>query len=214
MAIISSQPKLTFPPSVAERVQAEYENANVILEYGSGGSTVLAAKQPNTRVFAVESDKDWADSLHSYIEKQKPEASVTIHYANIGPTGDWGHPLRYRKMHSLRYLGYSRSVWNRTDFIHPDVILIDGRFRVGCFLTCLSRIKRPTRILFDDYLDRPTYHVVERYSRPVETVGRMAIFSAKPEDARQLSSLRRIREEMHRLSALPMRRPWKKASKQ
>ncbi|WP_371060679.1 hypothetical protein [Rhodosalinus sp. 5P4] len=199
MTPIRSKPELTFPPAVAERVRREYAKAHVILEYGSGGSTVLAAGLPGTRTFSVESDENWAEGLRSYIAAQHPDAAVTVHHADIGPTREWGHPERYRKRHVLRYLDYSRSVWKREDFLHPDLILIDGRFRIGCFLTCLANLRRPTRILFDDYENRPRYHVVERYCRPVETVERLAVFEARPENAPRSFDFGRIRAELHRI---------------
>ena len=39
------RPDLTFPAPVAEAVRAAYAQAECILEYGSGGSTVLAAEK-------------------------------------------------------------------------------------------------------------------------------------------------------------------------
>jgi protein O-GlcNAc transferase len=60
------------------------------------------------------------------------------------------------------------------------VILIDGRFRIACFVTAYLRATQPMIVLFDDYLDRPHYHVVERLVKPSEFVGRMARFDLQP----------------------------------
>ena len=38
------RPELTFIPEVGELVRKHYEDADVILEYGSGGSTVMASE--------------------------------------------------------------------------------------------------------------------------------------------------------------------------
>jgi hypothetical protein len=54
--------------------------------------------------------------------------------------------------------------------------MIDGRFRVACFLTSLIYAQPQTVILFDDYEDRPVYHVVEKHLKPVLMAGRMAKF--------------------------------------
>lgn len=59
-------------------------------------------------------------------------------------------------------------------------LLIDGRFRVACFVSALVRIQKPTLILFDDYKERSEYHIVERILKPTQLVGRMAIFHAVP----------------------------------
>jgi protein O-GlcNAc transferase len=38
--------------------------------------------------------------------------------------------------------------------VSPDVVLIDGCFRVACFLACWANIQRPTTVIFDDYTER------------------------------------------------------------
>ncbi|MFU8825623.1 MAG: hypothetical protein ACNA7N_15425, partial [Yoonia sp.] len=58
--------------------------------------------------------------------------------------------------------------------------LIDGRMRKACFAATLLNIKHETTVLFDDYLNRKTYHQVEQFAQPVRTVGRMAEFRLKP----------------------------------
>ncbi len=72
------------------------------------------------------------------------------------------------------------AVWDLDGFVHPDVILIDGRFRAACFLTALFKITKPTLVLWDDYKERPAYHEVEVLVKPAEMVGRMAIFELSP----------------------------------
>ncbi len=37
-----------------------------------------------------------------------------------------------------------------------------GDFRIACFVTAYLRATKPVIVLFDDYLDRRHYHVVER----------------------------------------------------
>jgi hypothetical protein len=55
--VAMERPELTFSPEVAELVRETYAQAQVILEYGSGGSTVLASEMAGKTVFSVESDK-------------------------------------------------------------------------------------------------------------------------------------------------------------
>ena len=40
--------------------------------------------------------------------------------------------------------------------------------------------KRPTVILWDDYLDRAAYHVFDDLLKPTEMVGRSALFHVDP----------------------------------
>jgi len=61
-------------------------------------------------------------------------------------------------------------------------VLIDGRFRVACFLTSILHAEPPCRILFDDYRKKERYHVVERILSPVDFCGRQALFEVPPRD--------------------------------
>jgi hypothetical protein len=167
--------ELTFAPKERRFVVRHYEQAETILEYGSGGSTVLAAKL-GRKVISVESDRAWADRLSTHLATISDRAQV--HYADIGVTGLWGVPMKpreFRKFHA-----YALSVWDRPDFQEPDLVLIDGRFRASCLIAVMLRAKRPTTVLFDDYRKRGYYHGVEQLAQKEELVGRMARFTVTP----------------------------------
>ncbi|KEO54186.1 hypothetical protein [Thioclava pacifica] len=172
-----SEPELTFPQEVQEYLRGAYSEADTILEYGSGGSTLLAARL-GKRVFSVESDPDWAQMMRERLAAAGVAERAEVVHADIGPVGAWGRPIDKRA--SARFHTYPLSVWDRPDFAHPDLILIDGRLRVACFVSAVLRITRPVTVLFDDYLDRRKYHKVERLIEPVETIGRMARFELTP----------------------------------
>lgn len=174
---------LSFPPEVAELVRARYAAATVILEYGSGGSTLLAAGLPGKLIFSVESDRAWALALQTRIDLADLPSPVTIQHADIGPTGRWGRPLDDSHWH--KYHHYPLRIWSEPYFRQPDLILIDGRFRAACLVAACLHVTRPTTVLFDDYTDRPAYHVVERLVKPVLTVGRMAEFQIGPQGGLQ-----------------------------
>lgn len=174
----SEAPALHMPPAEAAALRAAYESAATILEYGAGGSTVMAAEMAGKTVFAVESDLAWIARLESWLAAHPPRAQVHLHRAEIGPTGDWGHPRHEGSFR--RWPAYPLAVWDRPDFAHPDVVLIDGRFRVACLLSVLFRITRPVTVWFDDYRDRRPYHRVEDLLRPAAMVGRMARFDLRP----------------------------------
>ncbi|MFN3825221.1 MAG: hypothetical protein ACK4RN_14665 [Pseudorhodobacter sp.] len=180
-AVIAA-PELTMPPEAAELLRETYAAASVILEYGSGASTVLAAAMPGKRIFAVESDKGWIGRMQDWFRANPPVSEVLFHHGNIGPTVEWGRPAD--DTHWRRFLNYPLGVWDRPDFVHPDVVLVDGRFRIGCFLATLMRITRPAILLFDDYADRASYRAVETYAAPTGFAGRMARFEIAPRPPR------------------------------
>jgi hypothetical protein len=172
---LTSEFVLTFPHEVATFLTRAYAEASVILEYGSGGSTVLAAGLGKP-VFSVESDLAWAARLERTLAVISDRARV--HHVDVGPTGKWGMPIRTRFHQAFHR--YALSVWDRPDLGEPDLVLIDGRFRAACLVAVMLRAKRPTTVLFDDYVGRKHYHGVERLARKEELVGRMARFTVTP----------------------------------
>lgn len=176
-----TRPELTLPEAEAAHLRAAYERASVILEYGSGGSTALAAELPGKRVFSVESDRKWTRMMRNWL-KQAPPAEgtvVDVIWSDVGPTKAWGYPVD--DSHWTRYARYPLAVWDREDFVQPDVVLVDGRFRVGCAMAAALRSDRPVTVLFDDYVPRRRYHAIERFfGPPARTVGRMAEFHITP----------------------------------
>ena len=166
------------PEAEAAFLSAAYDAAGVILEYGAGGSTVMAAEIAGTSVWAVESDKRFLNGVQAYFDAHPPAAEVHLHHANIGPTGKWGAPKDEGKWR--RWKQYPLGVWSLDGFQQPDVVLIDGRFRAACFLAVAFRTSQPVTVYWDDYVEREKYHEVERLAKPVEIVGRMARFEVEP----------------------------------
>lgn len=166
------------PEAEAAYLLACYERAQVILEYGSGGSTERAARMRGKLIISVESDRDWARDLRQKIAEAQPVSQVIIQHVDIGVTGAWGRPIQDDNWQSFHR--YPNAIWEAPFFRHPDVILIDGRFRPACLMTAMLRITRPVTVLFDDYTDRPRYHLVEKLVRPSRLIGRMAEFQLQP----------------------------------
>lgn len=165
--------EISMPDAERERLVEAYAAADTILEYGSGGSTILASLL-GKRVYSVESDIQWASDIATVVETHFSEGATVIAPVDIGPTKAWSFPVDSAGY--AAYSNYPNAVWDREDFSPPDVILIDGRFRTACLMTALQRVRRPTPVLFDDYAERPYYHWVEALAKPVAMHGRMAEF--------------------------------------
>ena len=178
MAEALKPPTLTMPPEESAALIAAYRAATVILEYGMGGSTLVASDLPGRHVFSVESSADWVARMAAWFDANPPRARVFLHHADIGKTREWGFPADNRQV--TRWAGYPISVWDRPDFRHPDLVLIDGRFRTACLYTTLLRITRPVLVLWDDYADRKPYHIVEEVVGKPQMIGRMARFEVAP----------------------------------
>lgn len=179
-AATTSRPELTMPDAEAALLREAYSQADVILEYGSGGSTVMAGDMSGKRVFSVESDKDWALMMRGWFAENPPASgtAVDVIWSDIGPTREWGYPSDHDQY--LRYARYPLQVWDLPEFVQPDVVLVDGRFRVGCALATALRTAKPVRLLMDDYKRRTQYHKVEDWFGTPHLTGRMAEFTVQP----------------------------------
>lgn len=145
------------------------------LEYGCGGSTYYAsmvAGVPN--IISVDTSKLWVDKVKHALSNSK--SNLNLYYCNVGEIGDWGTPINGdRYQHFWRYTVYPWST-ARKKSLEPDLVLVDGRFRVASFLYSLVAAKEGTLIMFDDYFDRKKYAVVEEFCQIKEAHGRMAVF--------------------------------------
>jgi hypothetical protein len=109
-------------------------------------------------------------------------------YAHIGPTREWGYP----EDEELKdcYPGYSLDVWEIDEARNADLCLIDGRFRVACFLNTMLRCRGDVIIMFHDYRDRTVYHIVSRFADEVARVNDLSVFRPrKTYDADDLRSV-------------------------
>ena len=115
--------------SLDEDFKYYLENSKVYGEYGMGISTKLAVNR-NLIVFSVDTDLDWVLDCKSEVDSEL----VKLKWIDLGEVKNWGFPISYEKIKNIDY--YLKFIWEQN--LKPDLVLIDGRFRVACFLTCLK----------------------------------------------------------------------------
>ena len=159
-----------------EYLQYRLSKTRNYLEFGAGFSTFEATRLVRGSIVSVETNKDYIDFMSTNLSDMGIENSrVTFLHADIGPTGDWGHPINELAIKNWpRYanLQLIKQSFNNRD---PDLVLVDGRFRVATFLKLYLAFPG-IEIIFDDYFDRPQYHVVEKVITPKKQCGRIATF--------------------------------------
>jgi hypothetical protein len=156
--------------------------AHGYVEYGSGGSTLLAAVQGLPFV-SIESDAAFAVAVRRSImgSTDSQELARRVRHINIGITREWGEPV-FTAPSKRRYQRWRRYVWApwvECPVIQPDLVLVDGRFRVACTVATLLVLgsDREYEILVDDYSDRPHYGVLAEIAQIRQIVDRMAILT-------------------------------------
>ena len=168
-----------FDEASAAYFRNQLVRARNYLEYGSGGSTVLA-NQMVTNLVSVDSDAGLLADVRRKLAQNDRRAMAKLIHVNIGMTVDWGFPVFQKptRRRVRRWEEYAKAPWRYFRIIgqQPDLVLVNGRFRVACVLESLLSLSplSETRILVDDYIGRPEYTVVEEYA-DVELVRRMAV---------------------------------------
>jgi hypothetical protein len=125
----------------------------------------------------MESDTAYFEKLltEPVIKQAINSKKLTYMLAEVGCRNNWGHPApNTPKEHYLNYFQHIT-----TTFYMPDIVLIDGRFRVACALYTHMAVDDNATILFDDFTDRPFYHDVLKYFHIIETVGRLVVLKKK-----------------------------------
>ena len=155
------------------------DNANVYFEFGSGGSTYQASIRKNIKtIYSVESDITWQRKLNQIIKT--PNINYIYNEMDTKPN-TWGVPGKNAT--NIQKINYSNQITElskeQQDSI--DLVFIDGRFRVACCLKCYDIIKDNCLVAFDDFLDRPHYHIVLEYFDIIEKTqdNRMVILKKK-----------------------------------
>ena len=139
-------------------------------EYGCGKSTIWMSKNTNANITSVDTSKEWVDAIQKQIPENK---NVLLKFIDCGPVKKWGKPIDLSKKDS--FIQYAEYLWKQD--VKPDMVLIDGRFRVLCFLISLKHANENTKLIFDHYLDRSEYRIVETILKPINFNGRQVCFS-------------------------------------
>jgi hypothetical protein len=172
-----------FAPEGLPAFRKALAGARIYLEYGAGGSTVLASRFVQ-KLFTVESDARYLRAVERKVHASGPVSENHFLHANIGMTEFWGKPAftNHSAGRLRRWSRYPQLPWELLEAAGevPDLILIDGRFRVACMLESLIHLKdQSALIFFDDYFHRKPYAIVERFADIVDRCGPMALFRKK-----------------------------------
>jgi len=143
------------------------DKATYYLEYGIGGSTYQASLRKNIKhIISVENDILWINKIEPLLEKT---SNITIKYIEMNiKSNSWGYPNNNNLPIILSKYSSIIYTLDPSFLQNIDMILIDGRFRVACCLKCFNVINNNCNILFDDFLNRPEYHIILDYYTIIE----------------------------------------------
>jgi hypothetical protein len=166
-----------------ERLAAELARTRRYFEFGMGGSSLMAVRAGVREMVSVDSDPQWVEAVrqHREIAPRAADGSVSLLHADIGPVTDWGRPADRSGLRKWSaYLSAGWAEWARRDAM-PDLVFVDGRFRVACCLSVAVACARlPAdaypRLLMHDVDDRRAYYrdALELFEQ-VETVDTLLV---------------------------------------
>ena len=165
---------VTMQPDEIDLFRTYLSAANSYFEFGMGGSTCMAAAMVKGYVHAIDSDRQWVERIREITAGSGPR--VNLAHVDIGPTGAWGTPIG--TTHAHLFENYSLSIVG-TGYPQFDLCLVDGRFRVACFLQALRFLGPDAIVGIHDYSTRPHYHLVERFAQPVGRCLSLAFFKRR-----------------------------------
>jgi hypothetical protein len=159
-------------------------------EFGAGGSTVMASECQNLKtVRGAESDPAWIRQITPFLDCER----CKVDHADIGPVKAWGHPVNIGAQ-AAKIPNYWKTLEKvvAEEGVQPDLVFIDGRFRVMCCLTALEVAPAAT-LCIHDFTIRPEYHCILPFCEVIETVGTLIVLRRRGDtDTEQLRKLARL----------------------
>ena len=156
-------------------------DAQSYLEFGCGGSTLVAAASPAAAIRSVDTDRAWIEKCqrHPDIAAAIAAGRLAFTHVHVGRTGRFGYPIG--KSAVRRWPDYCLAVWDSFPAdAPPDLVLVDGRFRLACAVQALLRCPPATTILFHDFTLRERYRLILDFAEAVEIVDTLAVLRTKP----------------------------------
>jgi hypothetical protein len=144
------------------------------LEFGTGGSTCLAAATVSGSVWSVDSSRKWQADVENHCKASGIKKPPKLLYVDIGPVGDWGAPLNQENRG--KWADYHSKIWQNPSASDCDLYMVDGRFRVACFMQIVLYCHPHARIMIHDFASRSYYRVVKHVATEVARAGDLSVF--------------------------------------
>lgn len=168
-------------PEIGAEVLDRIPKRSKVFEWGSGVSTLYLTLNRDCNLISIDSSRNWTRLINSKLQSINLTDSKVVNYINIGPTIHYGIPLKilrpiFKKTFS-RYWSAARHFRN----FDPNIVIVDGRFRLICSLEALQVFKSPFMFIIDDYIERASFRILEEFLGSPIIVNRAAIFNIHDE---------------------------------
>ena len=148
-----------------EFLQQKILNSKKFLEFGTGKTTIFASNKKIIH-YSIESDR----SFYFYMKKRNIKG---ILFYSLGFVKFYSYPLfdskLFKKFYKIKAKVYASKIFDllNDELFFPDLILVDGRFRVLCMLNIFLYLKsnklNKTCVILDDFKDREYYNEINSF---------------------------------------------------
>lgn len=146
--------------SEIEMILKYLDKNDTMLEWGSGGSTLLFSMKVK-KYHSIEHDASWYNNISKAIYSKKND---NVFYHLVGTDEPLSQPTQKSQIQT--YIDYV-DVLNESKF---DKVLIDGRGRGWCAEKILKYLHEDSIVFIHDYWQRPQYRIVEKWYDVVDKI--------------------------------------------
>ena len=169
-------------PEIAMLRRVLEQGYRTYLEFGIGGTTPLALRAGLKTVIAVDSDPKRVALAREHPELSEAIAAgqAKVMHADIGPVAAWGNPAD--ETNRPKWPTYVERAWNccARHGYRPDLVFVDGRFRVACCLSAALAAEKADVLIHDIGPERPHYNRIFEFFDTVESEQSLYLLRQKP----------------------------------
>jgi len=163
-------------PSEIELFKSVMRCATRYVEFGCGGTTVLAHSMGCASILTIDSSLTWLEKVKKECVPNGKTEIKAIH-VDIGAVKELGYP-KDDSSRALWHL-YHTAPWTDPDLALGDTYLVDGRFRVACVMQTALRCSSDATFMVHDFANRPYYHCVWRVVREIARTDNLSVFQLR-----------------------------------
>ena len=163
-------------PSEIALFQSVLRCATNYVEFGCGGTTVLAHRMGCRSIVTIDSSLAWLEKVK---RECAPNGKTTIKviHVDIGPIKELGYPKDDNSQ--MLWDVYHTAPWTDPCVALADTYLVDGRFRVACVMQTALRCSNHALVMIHDFANRPYYHCVREVLREIVRTDNLSLFQLR-----------------------------------
>jgi hypothetical protein len=171
-------------PSEISLFESVIRCATRYVEFGSGGTTVLAYHMGCASIVTIDSSLVWLEKVKEACTSNGKSEIKLIH-ADIGPIKELGYPRD--ESNKMLWERYHRAPWADPDVTLADTFLVDGRFRVACVMQTALHCSQNAIVMVHDFANRPYYHCIGEVVREIARADNLSVFQLRSDFNRAIA---------------------------